>query len=442
MLNALYGAYRLTDFVTYGHPNLDDHRRLDEYEKVVYADARGFVGMLLPNGVSNAAGETVIPPAAVNPKNLLRDASTWYQEAVLSRPPGLTGPAYVNEREEDVRRVLHRMVELCSVVGHGAIYEQDGMIHIVGGQNVFPVMEPGNPVPVGYIMAWFYYQRAENDRAPQFTQPPNRERLIYYDVASGETFRATYVYTAATVGDQIPDESDNLPPIGAFAVFGVDEGFYREGLKILREIAGLDAVIRELGTTYSIPVPVTSSTLARQGSTGILDPQGNVILRGQRRGLQNVSVDAPPLEFVAAMQDLAQLQEERELWLQRLASVTRIPRDVVETGADNDLSEVSRAMAAKPAQDWILAVERSISAGLSAVIAAIAGSGVTVDWNANPFTTEAEGRLVARSGWEGGLLTRNEAREAMGRDPVEGGDVFNTGGAEAAIDGEDEQQEE
>ena len=424
MLDTLTGRYSFRDFETAGRPDLSDHDRLRDYEQVIFAQANGWVGHYAPTGVQNAAGETIIPQDKVNPKNLLRDAANWYVEAMMASPPTLTGGAFAGEREEDLRRILRRCVIISAVIGHGVLYVVDGQIYIVPGQNVFPILERGNPLPMGYVLAFPYYARPPQDPGGQHRQPPNRLRVVAYDAMTGETERRTHVYQGNVIGDVEPDpQQDDRLPITAFATFGSTEGFFQAALPLAQEIVRLDAVIRELCTTYSIPIPVINPAVTRGGATGLLNAQGQPVMQGQRNALTDNRPDAPPLELIAAMPEVGMLAEEREQWLERLHAATRIPYQITAQAHDTEMAAISRELSAKPATDYIAEITRSIGLALTTVVSSIAGS-LTVEWNADPFATAAETRMEALGAWNAGVATLNETREELDWPAVPGGDVF------------------
>ena len=211
-------------------------------------------------------------------------------------------------------------------------------------------------------------------------------------------------------------------------VFGVDEGFYPEGMKYATEIARLDAVIRELTTTFAIPVPIISTMVGLMDQSGYLvDHRGNQIRAAAQRGLQSVRETEPTLQFVNAITPIQDLEEERLEWMKRFHKVTRIPMEITEN-RDDQMSGVSRALMSRPAVDWIESTQKQIGIALDNCIAAITGQPpgrLEVEWGRNPFDTLAERRMIATEGYGAGWMTLNEARHEVDLDPLPGGDTIN-----------------
>ena len=430
MLRARPGNYRPTDFAPGGRPDLRFYWEYYQYETVIWDDAPELVGLMLPKGVQNGAGQTVIEASEVKPKNLLKDASAWYVEAMTATQPILSGAMYAEERKEDLQRVILEMVRIAAVVGHGAVYVANNEIHVLSGTNLVPMVLSGNPIPYGWIMYWPYYLRPAGDRVSHHITIPNRIKIKRYipDVMdeTGTYYFHGGVIAGEATGDEVQDPEDM--PIQSMTVFGVDEGFYPEGLKYATEIARLDAVIRELATTFAIPVPIISTMVGLMDTQGqLVDHRGNVIRAAAQRGLQSVRETEPTLQFINAITPIQDLAEERLEWMKRFHKVTRIPMEITEN-RDDAMSGVSRALMSRPAVDWIESTQKQIGIALDNCIAAITGQApgrLEVEWGRNPFDTLAERRMIATEGYGAGWMTLNEARHAVDLDPLPGGDTIN-----------------
>lgn len=430
MLRARPGAFRLTDFQEHGRPNLDWYREYYQYQHTVWADHDRFGAYLLPEGVRNAAGQQIIAANQVRPKNHMKAATEWYLQSDASTPPTFDGAvAYVNEREEQFVQIILEMETIVHSVGHGAIYVVDGVIHVIWGTLLYPEQEPGNPLPRGWFLAEPFYRRPDGDRTGILLEVPNRRWLRYWlDDGATQGAEMNYFY-GGIVGGPATDTPIDTRPMDYFAVFGVDEGFYREGLKHNAEVARLDAVMREAATTYGLPVPIINAKLGLvdQGG-GLVDLQGNPIQAGPVRALQSVDPDGLPMDFAQASPLLTEMGEEREQWLQRMHNVTNVVREITEN-RDDQMSGVSRALLARPAVDRIEAAHRQIARALNGAVETItngAGGLGEVQWARQPFDTLEERRIIAREFFEADLMTRNEAREYIDLEPLPGGDVFRS----------------
>ena len=446
MLRSRPGNFRLQDFMPDGRPDLSWYHQFYQYQRVIWEGRPGLEALMLPNGVRNAAAQVVLPVDALvgHVRNYLRDASMWYLEEDTSSPPSLAGATtYVTERKQDLVDILLEMLRIIHVVGHGIIYVQNEMIYLTWGTNIVPIVDAGNPIPRGWIQFWPYYLRPENDKSGVILDTPNRIRtLIYLD---GETSGGDVPFYQGYVGrpdqdsdrDRIPPEHLNPPPISYLAVFGSDEGFYEEGLKAASELAALNAVIMEISTTYSIPVPIVNAKVGvTDARGGLVDIQGNPIIAGRLRALQSVDPDGPPLEFAQAATMISDLMEQYVEKNKELHGITRIPLDITQN-RDDQMSGVSRALLARPAVSRIEGGHRQAAEALDGAVRVRTGAGLgEVTWTKNPMDTLAERRLVASEMFQAGIWSLNEAREYMDLEPVDGGDTI------AATQQQDPQQQE
>ena len=428
MLRARPGNFRVTDFQPRGRPDLTWYTRYKQYEDVVFADSPDLVGLLAPEGVRNAAGQVIIPKEQVKPKNQVRDSSNWYLEALTAGQLSLEGSTYVNERAEDLRKIIVEMCRIGVSVGHGVLYSADNALRLVSGTNVVPIQMAGNPLPEGVIMFWPYRYRTPNERTSPHSSIPNRIKVKTYMFATGEQTDATYLYRGGMIGEgPVPEEIVPDPRIQSLSVFGVDEGFYPEALKYAADIAKLDAVIRELTTTYALPVSIVGAKVGLINANGaVVDLQNRPIVMGSTRGLQDFSPDAEPLSFVQAMTMVQELMAEREELDDRYHETTRIPKEITR-GSGDDMSGVSRALLARPAVDWLESFQRQVTASVDFNISAITGvsADLVVGWPKQPFDTLEERRLAASTEYNDGVITLNEYRQAVGKEPLPGGDVIN-----------------
>lgn len=434
MLRARPGRFRVTDFQTGGLPDLTWYTRYNQFWNTVYLEEGGLEAMLVPDGVQNAAGQQIIPQQKVRPKNEVRDASNWYLEAMTASPPVISAGRYAEGREDDLRLLIEEMIRICTVTGHGllVLYE-DNTLEVVNGINIAPIVQPGNPVPGGWIQFWPYYQRATTDRVSQRITVPNRMKIKTYTFATRVQTQEKLIFSGGVLGmraTQTAEDRTRDPQMVTVTPFGVDEGFYPEALKYAGEIARLDAVMREIATTYALPVPVVNTKVGlTNAGGGLVDLHGNPVQTGQVRALQSVDPDGPPIEYAQAQMMLEELAGEREEWRTRMHGVTRIPKDITEN-QETRMSGVSRALLARPAVDWIESTQRSITQALDIMISLITGSargGVTIEWPRQPFDTLEQRRIIAREQYLAGIITLNEAREYINLPPVANGDVFYAG---------------
>lgn len=415
-----------------GRPNLTWYEQFHRYKRVIFDGQPGLQALMLPNGVRNAAAQVIIPSDKTNPRNYLRDASEWFVESDAANPPPLQRvTTFVAEREQDLMALLIEGLRIYHSTGHGIVYVQSGLIHIVDGVNIAPIVEPGNPIPQGWMMFWPYYLRPLSDTSGAILDTPNRMRLLYWRI-NGQSGGGDWTFTSGLISDnegqdtsQIPPQHLNPPPIDYLAVFGTDEGFYEEGLKSASELASLDAVIQEIAATYSIPVPIINAKVGVSNAVGaIMDIQGNPILAGRVRALQSVDPDGPPLEFAMAATMISDLMEEYIAKEKELYQITRIPLDLTQN-RDDQMSGVSRALLAQPAVNRIEAGRRQVAQAVSGAVQTRTGRGLAdIDWPRQPFDTLAERRLVAGEMFRLGLWSLNEAREYMDLQPVPGGDTI------------------
>lgn len=427
MLRARPGAFRLSDFREGGRPNLSWYNRFYAYQHIVYEDTDGYGQWLLPEGVRNAAGQLIVKADEVKAKNAERTATDWYLQSDAATPPTFDGAvAYVSQRVEQFQQIILEMERIVHSIGHGAIYVVDGEIRIMWGTNLAPEQEPGNPIPRGWFLFEPRYQRPPEDRSGLILDTPNRIWKRWYLDDGADQGVEESIYSGGIVGR--PDYTRQLDrrPADYFAVFGTDEGFYRESLKASVEIARLDATIREACTTYGLPVPVVSTQVGLATESGLVDISGRRIQSGPVNALQTVEPGAPPLEYAQANPLISELMDEREQWIQRQHRINNVPRDVTEN-RDNQMSGVSRALLARPAIDRIEGAHRQIAKALNGAVEAItqgAGGLGEVQWPRQPFDTIAERRIIARTYFNDNIMTLNEARQYIDLEPVPGGDKF------------------
>lgn len=435
MLRARPEQFRETDFTEGGRPDLTWYYRYRQYETVVYDDGPGLVKLLVPNGVQNAAGQTIIPEANIRPKNELRDASNWYLEAMTATPPVIKHSPYTEARQADLQSLIRDMIATATSVGHGLLTVVNDpmgpMLELIPGTNIAPIQEAGNPVPEGWIMYWPYYHRPINDRANYGITIPNRIKVKTWR-ANGEQCMDVFAYYSGIIGrSMMADDGIEMdPPLAVVAPYGVDEGFYPEAIKSAGEIARLDATIRELATTYAIPVTVVNAEVGVKNAQGqLVDLMGRRLVSHDAQTLQSTEPGGSPVEFVQAATLISELMLEREAWRKHLHYSTRIPIDITEN-QDTEMSGVSRALLARPAISWIESTQQSATEALDICLSAITGrelGSLEITWARQPFDTEAERRVIALGFWDAGVFTRNEAREWIGAEQVPGGDVFKDG---------------
>lgn len=432
MLTARPGQFRPTDFQTGGQPDLTWYNRYRQYETIVYGNGPGLGELLVPGGVKNGIGQVIVTAANLNPKNEVRDASNWYIDSLTGTPPVIRGGSYADERQNDLIEVVKEMVRITCVVGHGMLTVSNNSIEIISGTNIVPLHEPGNPIPYGWIMFWPYYERPASDRGQLArVTVPNRFKTKFVrnsgtaDPTPSEQTQAVYRYSTNVIGE--PEAVEPDPEIQLAVPFGVDEGFYEEALKYAGEIARIDAVLRELETTFAIPITVINARVGLTSGTGLVDLQGRPLTSTGQNLLQSTEPTGPAVEFAQAEIMVDKLSAERDEWRERMHGVTRIPLEITER-QDMEISGVSRALLSRPAIDRMESIQRSITQALDAALAVISGvtvGSLSIDWARQPFDTLAERRIVAREGYRDGIITLNEAREQIGEQPVPGGDVFN-----------------
>lgn len=437
MLRARPKHYRLSDLMPGGRPELTWYNQFHQYQRVIFERAPGLPALMLPNGVRNAAGQTIIAADKVNPRNYLKEASEWFLEADAATPPRLThATPWAEERGQDLVEILLEMLRIVHAVGHGVIYVQAEQIHVVWGTNIVPLTTPGNPIPYGWAAFWPYYLRPAEDRTGIIQDAPNRWRMLYYlndppDDGGPQSGGGDWQYNAGLISDnegadlsQVPAEHLNPPPIDYWAVFGTDEGFYEEGLKAASHLASLDATIQEICTTYALPVPVISSRVGVSVGAQLMTLQGEPLYHTPQQVLQDARLEAEPLVYAQAVTMIDQLMEEYLEKNKELHGITRIPLEITEN-RDDQMSAVSRALLAQPAVDRIEAGHRQVAEALDGAVRLRSGQGLgEITWTRQPFDTLAERRLLATEMFKAKLWSLNEAREYMDMPAVDGGDTI------------------
>lgn len=428
MLRARPGRYRVSDFQAGGRPDLSWYNEFYRYQHTVYGDLPGLVNLLVPDGVKNAGGNVIIKQEEVKPKNELKNSSNWFIEADSAKPPVISGDSvFIRERQNDLSKIIVEMSTIGHVVGHGIIYVAANQIYLVWGTNILPMQVANQPIPGGWGMVWPYYRRDPNNKSSRITDASNRIKVTWYQSPEQQETN-TFRFSGEQIQDLATDpEIVRDPPIQYLQVFGVDEGFYPEGIKIAGEIARLDAVIRELTTTYGFPVPIVSPKVGRSTSEGhLLALNGDTIMVPTTKALVNATPNAPPLEFAIANAMVDESMAERLEWRKKYHATVRIPMEITEN-RDDQMSGVSRALLAQPTVDRIESMHRQITEALDGAIRTITGRGITdIEWPRQPFDTLAERRVIAENLYNAGLITLNEARAYVDLEPIPGGDTFKT----------------
>lgn len=330
--------------------------------------------------------------------NYLQALSRFYGAAVMSDLPRMDSRTY---------SIIHQAAEHWSVTGEAFLVQSERGIRVVRPDYVFPISDPFDRETITRFLFVYPEQDTQHGSWENRVVSTTRANVIDYNVATGRATMAIRQYTAGVLEDEPRGREVD---IGRVVWVKSGEPPYLAIESLVREISVRLNMLQLALNTTSIPIVQVDKDSLNDGA-----------LRGSRLDLRTFQqainnpmglTVVPPFggeegaRYVErAGTGLTESIEYVRMLLGQLGVLSGVPDYVfgIQLGRPNN--ETERVLFAGQAR--VNAFRKNLEEALSAV-------GIRVHFASEPFVTRRERLSNILSQFTAGLITLNEAREALG----------------------------
>lgn len=331
--------------------------------------------------------------------NFLAVLSRFYAAAVLADLPVSNAATY---------RLLHQATEHWSVCGETLLVRQNGVVRAVRPDFVWPIRSAYDRETIERIL--LVYPHRDTEAGDWENQPVSSTRalVVEYDVATGEAFEGVREYTPGRIGD-----GPRGKPVQIESMVWVKSGEppYLPVESTVREVCIRLNILQLALNSTSVPLLQLDKDTLADGRLRNHEPSLDTVANITTTSPLGLTTKPPfPGEEGARYiertgQGLAESLEFIRLLLGQLGVLSGVPDYVfgVQLGRPNDESE--RVLFAGQAR--VNAFQGALKDGLEQV-------GINVEFNYDPFITSQKRIANVTAQLGAGLITVQEARQALG----------------------------
>ena len=343
--------------------------------------------------------------------NFFKTCADFYVDAMFTDIPGLTSSneareAFMNAQRSRVLRELERSIRWRVIKGRGVLLVDSLGVRAIDSSTYFPLVgQIETHSALGHVFAYPY--RQEQLQQPNEFDDPDRIRIVIFAPALGVNEWREYIYSGNTLGEELGRGETDVQGVVTFGP-GPHGSFYTDAVELVRDYSIRRAIIRRIlnrrGNPHLVAPDNTPANLT-------LDPKGSVLRKDDRGN---------SYEYLTYDAALPAQTEVADALNGQIYTALALPPAAFGVDVTRGESGEARERLMFAALSRVNRLRNQIEEILPPLFDAMgAPEGDTeLRWAGDALTPARERAMSAERQFTAGLITRDEARQDIGYDPV------------------------